>query len=1217
MNTETIELWNNKIDNFISGIPNYTEINALNEGKGIVICAGCVHFVSSIITIEMLIKQNENIQIEWYYVGDELIEIQKQYLLSKTNIKLINCLDILPSWFNEKIDVHNLKGFMIKPFALMMSNFEDILLLDGDNIPLCNVLELFNCQEYLKHGNIFWKDVLFLSKKINKKIYDNTSNFYENFGIKHYNYSPTESGQILINKKKCWKAICLSYFFNYHYNFFYKIFFGDKDLYYIAFEKTNTLFYQNKYYPHGIGNEGEQFTKVNMLIQRNPINGDYAFLHRTLSKITINQLSSPKYIYKNLNYPLYSYFDQTNMINMNAHNTINSNICLVTAFTDINRHNWRYNSRTKETYFERFKKLIEIINLNLVVFIEKENYEYLIENIQTTNTSSNIKIILYDKNNIESWKYYEDINNILKCEKFKKLTEKRSKNDIETYNAEYLCVTFSKIDFIKLTIDKKLFNTDYYGWIDFGFIKDTKFIPEDNIIKIRSLDENFVHFVSFDFKNNIYNQNRQNLIQNGKVFIPGGFFIGNMIKMIEFNNIFHKTVKSYLREKIIDDDQSIFVDIYNKYNIIKTHKNYNLLKKNNLTNDELYLSSLIYFNETNEYKEDYFISDFLIQKNEEIKEEWHKLRFFYKKTIDVVTGYYVNNINNNVSISLTNVINVKNLGILKNNLYQLKIYVKNNNTFFLNRCLIYYILVKNHQKILSLFIDMSCENIENDETIVILANYLNENNIKLFLKYIKKKYLFYLLYSLSSNNKISLDMFEKLLINNFTTNFFLLKFINFSNLKNINLLNATLDYLLANQKKIPTFSYPIYLNMFYYICFNNYNNVEIKKKISKLHRLLFPSINYVNKNINNYNFNKNRKIKIGFISTNFRLHSVARDRTGIIVNLDKNKFDITIFYFNKFNDFYFNKLVNSGNKNIFLQGNFNNCIKQIENEKLDILVYCDIGMQQETYLLAHCRIVPIQITTWGHSETTGINTIDYYISSILYEENEEIAQQYYSEKIILHQSLCTYYYDQYYDLIYSSKDKNFKLPLKEQQIYLTYCQYLHKISDTDINIFINILKKIKNIKIVFVNGNSSSTHAQQLIDRLGEYSKHIIILPKMCTGIMYDLIQKSYLILDSFPHGGCNTSLECFYYNKIIITKPSKYLRGRFTQGFYKKMNINDCIVNNVNEYVQKVEQFVNNKKYKQEVENMISINKYKLYNDIDSVHEWDKTLEELYLSKC
>ena len=192
-----------------------------------------------------------------------------------------------------------------------------------------------------------------------------------------------------------------------------------------------------------------------------------------------------------------------------------------------------------------------------------------------------------------------------------------------------------------------------------------------------------------------------------------------------------------------------------------------------------------------------------------------------------------------------------------------------------------------------------------------------------------------------------------------------------------------------------------------------------------------------------------------------------------------------------------------------------------------------------------------------------------------------------------------------------------KLPLKEQQIYLTYCQYLHKISDADINIFINILKKIKNIKIVFINGGSSCTDEQQLIDRLGEYSKHIIILPKMRTGNMYDLIQKSYLILDSFPHGGCNTSLECFYYNKIIITKPSKYLRGRFTQGFYKKMNINDCIVNNVNEYVQKVEQFVNNKKYKQEVENMISINKYKLYNDIDSVHEWDKTLEELYLSKC
>ena len=36
-------------------------------------------------------------------------------------------------------------------------------------------------------------------------------------------------------------------------------------------------------------------------------------------------------------------------------------------------------------------------------------------------------------------------------------------------------------------------------------------------------------------------------------------------------------------------------------------------------------------------------------------------------------------------------------------------------------------------------------------------------------------------------------------------------------------------------------------------------------------------------------------------------------------------------------------------------------------------------------ICANNRIAPIQITTWGHSITSGIDTIDYYISSKLYE----------------------------------------------------------------------------------------------------------------------------------------------------------------------------------------------------------------------------------------
>ena len=104
----------------------------------------------------------------------------------------------------------------------------------------------------------------------------------------------------------------------------------------------------------------------------------------------------------------------------------------------------------------------------------------------------------------------------------------------------------------------------------------------------------------------------------------------------------------------------------------------------------------------------------------------------------------------------------------------------------------------------------------------------------------------------------------------------------------------------------------------------------------------------------------------------------------------------------------------------------------------------------------------------------------------------------------------------------------------------------------------------------------------------------------------------SYLILDTYPHGGCNSTLESFYYNKVVITYPSKYLRGRFTQGFYKKMEIEGCIVNSLDEYIEKINFFINNPKEKNKIEKLISLNKHKLYNDLESVYEWNNILYNL-----
>jgi predicted O-linked N-acetylglucosamine transferase (SPINDLY family) len=72
--------------------------------------------------------------------------------------------------------------------------------------------------------------------------------------------------------------------------------------------------------------------------------------------------------------------------------------------------------------------------------------------------------------------------------------------------------------------------------------------------------------------------------------------------------------------------------------------------------------------------------------------------------------------------------------------------------------------------------------------------------------------------------------------------------------------------------------------------------------------------------------------------------------------------------------------------------------QHILDNQLHILVYLDIGMDPRTTQLAGLRLAPVQCVTWGHPITSGLPTIDYFISSELMEPAE--GDNHYSEKLI-------------------------------------------------------------------------------------------------------------------------------------------------------------------------------------------------------------------------
>jgi len=428
----------------------------------------------------------------------------------------------------------------------------------------------------------------------------------------------------------------------------------------------------------------------------------------------------------------------------------------------------------------------------------------------------------------------------------------------------------------------------------------------------------------------------------------------------------------------------------------------------------------------------------------------------------------------------------------------------------------------------------------------------------------------------------------------------------------------------------------------YASAYHNRNNKLLLETYCKLLRKICPWINYysptvaekiIKKEIHQ-NFIKDKSKKnICFISDSFTTDtSVLRDRVTIIGKLDRNRYNVYFASFYPFESIQgiiakvFMERIKTNY--IYLGETLSNARLVLETYKFDVIVYPDIGMKLLPSLLAYSRIAPVQITTWGHSETSGIDTIDYFISSEYFENMNTTSshqpQDNYTEKLILFKSLGTFYISPHKLFIennpkYINKIKQFKTKneyglSKENNIYACL-QTFYKITSEFEECLARILELDPNGIILLSNTFPyCKSHLMRIKQIVGdEKIKRIIWIGSIEKDEYLNIISISDVCLDPFPFGGFNTSYDAFDYNIPVITMGNcNFLHGQFTSGLYRKMGLDECIVSNPEEYAKLASQIGINEKLRHKINRNIEMKKNLIFQEQASVEEWNKLFHTL-----
>lgn len=248
---------------YVRNIPPFTDNS---EGRGIVICGGGIkYFTCAWICISMLRRVGCKLSIElWYKRG----ELNSAAILAVSRYTVTcKCIDDYPD--------SDVSGWALKPSVIKWSSFKEILYLDADNICLNDPSELFDLPEFRSTGAVFWPD--FWTTMSDNPI-------WKIMNVPYMHMKEQESGQMLLNKEKCWRALHLTIYLNSLKEIYYKLLLGDKDTFRFSWLALKQDFHFVDKEPSVVGYfENESFFMGNTMLQFSPHHKPY-FLHRNLIK---------------------------------------------------------------------------------------------------------------------------------------------------------------------------------------------------------------------------------------------------------------------------------------------------------------------------------------------------------------------------------------------------------------------------------------------------------------------------------------------------------------------------------------------------------------------------------------------------------------------------------------------------------------------------------------------------------------------------------------------------------------------------------------------------------------------------------------------------------------------------------------------------------------------------------------------------------------------
>lgn len=393
----------------------------------------------------------------------------------------------------------------------------------------------------------------------------------------------------------------------------------------------------------------------------------------------------------------------------------------------------------------------------------------------------------------------------------------------------------------------------------------------------------------------------------------------------------------------------------------------------------------------------------------------------------------------------------------------------------------------------------------------------------------------------------------------------------------------------------------------FYLQYQGRNDLDLQVQYGQwVHQIMAANYPQWAKPASDFKRNRSGKIRVGYLSNCIWEHTIGKLFAGWLQYHNADQFEVYCYHLGDANDALTAKFRqwSYAFHHLPLQQvltiDFDRISQQLATDKLDILVFLDIGMHPFITLLAGLRFAPVQCVAWGHPVTSGSPTIDYFLSSELMEP--EAAEQHYSETLVQLPNLSIAYTKPELPQLTKSRADFY---LQEQSVVYLCCQSLFKYLPQYDYILAEIAQRVPQAQFVFIeNVNKLVTQSfeQRILKTFADYGlkgqRYCRIVPRLNQTDYWQLNLLADVFLDTLVWSGGNTTLEAIACNLPVVNCPGEFMRGRHSYAILKMMGITETIAQNEADYIEIAVRLGLNLDWRNELIQKVKANQKNLYND-------------------